>query len=341
MSSHSIDRVLKAIISTGSIPNGLIMYGEECEFLFNFAIDFAKSINCTCRPAGKICDNCSLFSSFQHPDVKFIFPVLHSNPDDCCDNYIEDFKTFFIKKKEAYSLEMWTEFLSKQGKQINILNNDVENIKSFTSLPAIIGKYKIVFICFPEAMNKSASNMLLKMMEDPTFDKTLFLFLTNNILSLLPTIRSRCLSIFVPSELNSLSNNQNSVDLKYKKKIAFLDDVIMWLKLCSSSDYEKINIINEKIISRGKEGVKAFLLTLLDVLNDLLYIKFNISPLETLNSIDDSINNICNSFSLQDIVDIFKRTNSEILNISRNVNLKMMMFDLAIFISECFNSSKH
>ena len=33
----------------------------------------------------------------------------------------------------------------------------------------------------------------------------------------------------------------------------------MWLKLCSSSDYEKINIINEKIISRGKEGVKAFL----------------------------------------------------------------------------------
>ena len=341
MSPHSIDRVLKAIISTGSIPNGLIMYGEECEFLFNFAIDFAKRINCTCSPAGKICDNCSLFSSFQHPDVKFIFPVLHSNPDDCCDNYIEDFKTFFIKKKEAYSLEMWTEFLSKQGKQINILNNDVEKIKSFTSLPAIIGRYKIVVLCFPETMNKSASNMLLKMMEDPTFDKTLFLFLTNNILSLLPTIRSRCLSIFVPSEINSLSSHQNSVDLKYKKKIAFLDDVIMWLKLCSSSNYEEINIINEKVISRGKEGAKAFLLTLLDVLADLLYIKFNISPLEILENTDNSINSICNSLLFSDITDILKRTNSEILNISRNVNLKMMMFDLAIFISECLNSSKH
>ena len=341
MSPHSIDRVLKAIISTGSIPNGLIMYGEECEFLFNFAIDFAKRINCTCRPAGKICDNCSLFSSFQHPDVKFIFPVLHSSPDDCCDNYIEDFKTFFIKKKEAYSLEMWTEFLSKQGKQVNILNNDVENIKSFTSLPAIIGKYKIVVLCFPETMNKSASNMLLKMMEDPTFDRTLFLFLTNNILSLLPTIRSRCISIFVPSEINSLSNQQISVDLKLKKKVAFLDDVIMWLKLCSSSDYEKINIINEKVISRGKECAKAFLLTLLDVLADLLYIKFNILPLVTLKTIDDSINSICNSLLFSDITDILKRTNSEILNISRNVNLKMMMFDLAIFISECLNSSKH
>lgn len=341
MSSHSIDRILKAIISTGSIPNGLIMYAEECEFLFNFAIDFVKSINCTCKPAGKICDNCSLFSSFQHPDVKFIFPVLHSNPDDCCDNYIDNFKKFFIKKSGAYSLEMWTEFLSKQGKQINILNNDVENIKRFTSLPAIIGKYKIVVLCFPETMNKSASNMLLKMMEDPTFDKTLFLFLTNNILSLLPTIRSRCLSVFVPSEINSLSSHQNSVDLKSKKKIAFVDDVIMWLKLCSSSDYEKINIINEKVIYLGKEGVKAFLLTLLDVLFDLLYIKFNISPLVTLKTIDDSINSICNSLLFNDITDILKRTNSEILNIARNVNLKMMMFDLAIFISECLNSSKH
>ena len=115
----------------------------------------------------------------------------------------------------------------------------------------------------------------------------------------------------------------------------------MWLKLCSSSDYEKINIINEKVISRGKEGVKAFLLTLLDVLADLLYIKFNISPLEILKNTDNSINSICNSLLFSDITDILKRTNSEILNISRNVNLKMMMFDLTIFISECLNSSKH
>ena len=115
----------------------------------------------------------------------------------------------------------------------------------------------------------------------------------------------------------------------------------MWLKLCSSSDYEKINIINEKIISRGKEGVKAFLLTLIDVLADLLYIKFNISPLEILENTDNIINSICNSLLVSDITDILKRTNSEILNISRNVNLKMMMFDLAIFISACLNSSKH
>lgn len=118
MSPHSIDRVLKAIISTGSIPNGLIMYGEECEFLFNFAIDFAKSINCTCRPAGKICDNCSLFSSFQHPDVKFLFPVLHSNPDDCCDNYIEDFKTFFIKKKKHIPWRCGQNFYLSKGNKL-------------------------------------------------------------------------------------------------------------------------------------------------------------------------------------------------------------------------------
>ena len=341
MAPYSIDKILKAIISSGSIPNGLIMYSEGCESLFSFSIDFARSINCTCKSARQTCDNCSLLSSLQHPDVKFIFPVLHLNSDDCCDNYIEEFKTFFIKEKRAYSLEMWTEFLSKQGKQINILNNDVERIRRFASLPAIIGKYKIVVLCFPESMNKSASNMLLKTMEDPTFDKTLFLFLTNDLLSLLPTIRSRCLNVFIPSNINSLSSNQNSIDKKLKKKAACLDNVIMWLKHCSNSDYEKINSINEEIISLGKEGVKAFLLILLDVLKDLLYIKFNISPLETLQTINDSINSICNSLLFQSITDIFKKTNREILNISRNVNLKMMMFDLAIFISECLNSTKH
>ena len=175
-------------------------------------------------------------------------------------------------------------------------------------------------------------------MEDPSFEKTLFLFLTNDINRLLPTIRSRCLSVFLSRNNNSLSRYQNSIDENFKKKDARLNDVIMWLKHCSNSDYEKINIINEKIISLGKESVKDFLLRLLDVLNDLLYIKFNISPLETLNSIDDSINNICNSFSLQDIADIFKKTNNEILNISRNINSKMMMFDLSIFISESLKS---
>ena len=341
MSSYSADKILRSIISTKSIPNGLIIYGEECECLFKFSIDFARSINCTCTPTTKTCDNCSLFSSLEHPDVKFVSPVLHSNPDDCCDNYSEEFKTFFIKKNGAFSLEIWSEFVSKQGKQVNILNNDIEKIKDFASLPPIIGEYKIIVLCFPETMNKYASNMLLKIMEDPTFDKTLFLFLTNDINRLLPTIRSRCLSVFLSHNNNSLSRYQNSIDENFKKKDARLNEVIMWLRHCLNSDYEKINIINEKIISLGKERVKDFLLRLLDVLNDLLYIKFNISPLETLNSIDDSINNICNSFSLQDIAYVFKKTNNEILNISRNINLKMMIFDLSIFISESLKSSKH
>ena len=67
------------------------------------------------------------------------------------------------------------------------MNNDIE-IKQYS------GKYKIYIIDEAEKMTQQAQNALLKTIEEPPAYGIIIL-LTSNIDILLPTIRSRCVTL--------------------------------------------------------------------------------------------------------------------------------------------------
>ena len=72
-----------------------------------------------------------------------------------------------------------------------ILVEDVRGVKSFLQLSAAEGGWRVVIVDPADAMNRSAANALLKMLEEPPA-RVLILLVSHAPGGLLPTIRSRC-----------------------------------------------------------------------------------------------------------------------------------------------------
>lgn len=82
--------------------------------------------------------------------------------------------------------------VNKDGNLSKVIKVDqVREVVAFANQSAHLQGYRVVVIDPAHALNESAANSLLKTLEEPG-KQTLFLLLTDQPSSLLPTIRSRC-----------------------------------------------------------------------------------------------------------------------------------------------------
>ena len=80
----------------------------------------------------------------------------------------------------------------KKGKHKTVITIDeVRELKNFLMMSAADGGRRVVIVDSADEMNTSASNALLKLLEEPPADVTLLL-ISHQPSALLPTIRSRC-----------------------------------------------------------------------------------------------------------------------------------------------------
>ncbi len=91
-----------------------------------------------------------------------------------------------------YCQRKWDE--KKKLFQKNISIDDIRELSRKFSLSSTDNSYKVCIVDTTEDLNLSASNSLLKMLEEPP-KKTLFILVSNNKQSILPTILSRCQKI--------------------------------------------------------------------------------------------------------------------------------------------------
>lgn len=139
----------------GRMPHALLLGGRAGTGKRRFAESLSGYLLCTDRLADTACGNCRscrLFQAGSHPDLIIISP----NPD----------ATVISVDEIRDSLEL-------------------------IGLTRQYGNYKIIIIQPAEAMNRNASNALLKTLEEPTAG-TIFILVSDQPASLLPTIRSRC-----------------------------------------------------------------------------------------------------------------------------------------------------
>jgi len=122
------------------------------------ALEIAKSILCKKIPACNVCDECRRIEKEIHPNVITIKP----EGDD------KDIK----------------------------IENIREMVKSLT-FSAAEGNKRFVIVDEAHRMNESSSNAMLKTLEEPPRD-TIFILLSSNLHSMLPTIISRCEVIKFP-----------------------------------------------------------------------------------------------------------------------------------------------
>lgn len=188
-------------VKTGRVSHAQLLLGPEGSSKLPLAAAFAQYL--LCDNPGKTdscgaCQHCTKVQSLTHPDVHFVFPIVKSqkkhvaSSKDC----LKEWNSFFLREPN-FGLRNWLVELDELGKNPVISVDESQQILKRLALKSYSGKYKIMIIWMPEKMNASAANKLLKLLEEPP-EKTVFLLVSDNVETILPTILSRTQIIRIP-----------------------------------------------------------------------------------------------------------------------------------------------
>jgi len=168
------------------LAHAYIFYGAEGRGKEAFALELAKVLNCTSeskKPCNQ-CPSCIKINHFSHPDIKFLFPHSAQLSSD------QEAKIIKEKAKNPYRpLEI------SGHKSISI--DAIRALKNEAKYAAFeVGK-RVFIIYGAEYFSREAANSFLKLLEEPP-ENLFIILISDEIRSLLDTIRSRCQPIYFP-----------------------------------------------------------------------------------------------------------------------------------------------
>lgn len=286
-------------------PNAWLFYGgyHNTDRL-DFVQEYAKSVLCenpivdSYLPCNT-CQACYLFTQHNHPDFYHI---------------ITSDKTELIKIE---SIRQVSEKIQTTG---------------------YLSGWKVVLISPAETMNMSASNALLKVLEEPP-SKTIFLLVSHVKDRLLPTIISRCRKFAVPKPthqesltyLSSLSYTQDHIHLQlaFNSGSPFFEDnfpfdvyqdflnIMLQPRLLSSLDFAKCYESKIKSLDYFFDWVYKWLADLILVEHGYA-VKFNLAYKAPIEGIKDKYG-VDDLFSLLNLVKKQARHKRHPLNIKLQI----------------------
>lgn len=161
------------------MSHALLLQGRSGIGKLDFAMNLAQSLLCdqplNDHAACGVCQSCSWFLQNNHPDFRLLEPedVEHTADEDSAAP-------------------------SKTSKKTQIAVDQVRELGDFIGLSSHRAGLRIILMHPAETLNNASANALLKMLEEPP-PGVLFLLVTHQPQRLLPTIRSRCAVIDMPT----------------------------------------------------------------------------------------------------------------------------------------------
>ena len=158
----------------------MMLHGRRGIGKLDFAQALARALLCEFPSedgyACGVCSSCSWLAQGNHPDFRFI------HPEDSIDDDGEEFTETPVQAGKS------------RKKSRFIVIDQIRGLGDLVALSTHRNGLRVVILSPAEALNASAANALLKMLEEPP-PATLFLLIAHQLQRLLPTIRSRCLKI--------------------------------------------------------------------------------------------------------------------------------------------------
>jgi len=299
--------------------------GEEGSGALPEALSLAKYILCTQKTEeGQACGTCPSCRKTQngvHPDLHFVVPVNRAKSASASrlpitDDFIDLWRHAFLDNPGLTEQE-WYAKLDIENKQGAIGTAEAENIIRKLQFRSFEGGARVMVIWLPERMNISASNKLLKILEEPS-PGTYFLLVSHRPDQLLPTIRSRCMQVQVPPKERRPVSAQSYVMLQNL------------LDLCFSGKPSGITDWAEDMASRGREFQKSFLSDSLQILRQYYMIFLGVPQLAYLDKPAElEAARYANRMGSAFFQKIYIRLNTSLEQLERNVNARPLFCSLA------------
>lgn len=322
------------------------------------ALAFARYLMCQLpndKDSCGSCPSCLKMDALAHPDVHFSFPViLKSGKIAVSDDVIEDWRGTILKNPYT-SCSEWTIGMGGENKQGVIAAKESQEIIRKLTLKSFEGSYKIMIIWHPEFMNASASNKLLKIIEEPP-EHTLFLLVSENLEQLLPTIVSRTQIVklgAIPDSviIEALIKNEGASEAEAQKAAAFsggdynvaleylnhvsngdsdFGSFSNWMRICYKRNVPEAIKWAEEMAGNGRELQKRFIKYSLHMIRQCVVMNYAGNTMVNLYGEEEQFANKFAPFiNERNVVQLTEEMNTAHRDLSRNANSKILFLDLS------------
>ena len=341
---------LETAIDKNQISNAYVIYGPSGSGKEALSLEFSRHVLL-----------CELTDLTSNENITFIAPAS------------KDFYQNLFKSKSFDSDEynQWKEFLSNKiynpySKKLlsdsnNIPVDTIKNLKDKIYFKT--DTRKIVIIFNAEALSSGggeSANMLLKVLEEPPSNTT-FILVTDYIDKIMPTIKSRCQSIFVPRISNQsieqffvtntifsshfisfiTDNNLNAIDsLNQWSENQILDCIKAYFNAIRYKNADSISSFVDKIINLLNSSkndldfhlsvIKKFI-KLISMRNQSMKNDIQFAELEDLASIIDNKYKNMNHLKLISNIEDFNRS------LNGNANPRLSLMNMIINSNKALN----
>ncbi len=368
---HIKNHLIKST-ENGRIPHAQLFVGNEGSGVLPMAIAYASYI---LRSYSKDKENCDLkCSKLVHPDLHFAFPVSTNKQikkKPLSKLFLTDWREF-IKLNPYGNLFEWLKHIGIENKQGMIGVDEAEEIVKSLKLKSYEGGYKVMIIWMAEKMNLSASNKLLKLIEEPP-NKTIFILTAQDENQLISTIKSRCQKLSFPilSEADIVKGlvEQSGCDLPIAEQIAhqvegnfnkaqhllhndkldteFEKWFIVWMRSAfrakgNATVIRDLISWSDTISKTGRETQKRFLKYCIQIFRQAMMLNYNAESLVFLKIKDPgfSLNKFAPFVHGNNILEINEELNKAIYHIERNCSVKIVLFDLSIKLTRLLHTKE-
>jgi DNA polymerase-3 subunit delta' len=363
-----IKQQLTDIVKSGRVSHTMLFTGPKGSGKFQLALAYAQYLLCdnpTEKDACGECSSCKRVASLEYPDLHLIYPVIKKKSTDKpkSEDFISQFRGMF-KSKPYFSYMDWVQELNAENKKAGIFVSENESLMHKLSLKSYAGKYKIFIFWMLEKVNLETANKLLKALEEPP-EKTIFLLISDQTELILPTILSRAqlmrTQMLQPDEIEEGLHRYYDISENEARKFAvFADgnfnkaaslvqnsDVLQdnlekfayFFRESYKFDIEEIDKAVNKFKTMSRDNVIEFLQYALFIVRNNMALN---QELEKLVKLTDEERDFSQNFSKlinPRRAHLLSRDIEEaVFHINRNVNTRIVMFDLAIKIHEGLKS---
>lgn len=362
------EKLLGSVIN-GRVAHAQMLVGPSGAGSLPLALAYAQYLACKNRVATDscgVCDSCIRYAKLEHPDLQLIFPKNKTQKVDHKNFSSKDFLPEWRKAVLAdpyLNLNDWLKGLGIDNKQGAINVDDSREILQNLSYKTYEADHRVVLIWLAEHMNSSASNKLLKILEEPPA-RTVFLLVAESTENMLQTILSRVqihrLGRLSEMEIAQALTTEDS-DTEHLKRLAHMADgslnlarqllqeqdsvtagiqfFIRWMRAAYLRHLEQLAELNEAFSAMGREQQKAQLEQSANILRKvLMYKTLPDTKAQLLREEVEFVHKFSQFIGLENSGEMLQALNDAHYHIERNANARIIFTDLSFVLSDQLQS---
>ncbi len=338
------------------LPHALLLCGPDGSGALALALALAQYVNCLSPKDGEPCGHCpscAKYNILAHPDLFFLFPIVGGDKTST-----EDFLPLWREyaSQPYLSSTDWLQAIKAGNSRPLIYSKESESLDRQLSYQIAEAQYRVLIIWQPERMHETLSNKLLKFIEEPP-KHTLILLVSIEPQLLLPTILSRTQRIELPiqseSEIYDLLSKDPHIGASdaerrqaahlsegsMRKALAYLtgdkerdEDFALFLRMLSLFNPANplgMRHLADDLAGRSREEQSELLTAFASYFRELYVYPLNLKQISYLTSqelrLADRMKGVISS---RNVRSISSELDLALLHIQRNVNSRMVFFDL-------------